>query len=655
MSILFVDGQALSATELNAAFAQKVNVDADGSDITSLAGVGPTPRTLQNRFSDTVNVLDFLGSEPNGATDNTAQVQSAINAAAGNARLYFPPTTFPFRVTGLNLVSNSHLVIDGTIFLSSGSILSVFKASSVNNIVIEGSGVINGNLAGSTARCGIEAIGVSGLVVSGLTIQNCYQAPINGSNVSNVLIDRCNLINSGKAVQFTSGSSHAWIRNTTITSITDHGCMFYGGVTSSGILDCSIQSCNINGIYIYHDTANSVACSNIITKGNVITANGSAGINVDKGTGAVGNHSNILISHNLIYANNTSNIAGLGGIRNNTATNVQIVANQISRNGAGANVCYGISVAGSNTQIVGNQIVDESQGSVIGVGVFLANTANNVLIAENQIIDDQGTHTMKYGVSGVCGTGVRIYTNMITGMITSKYTNLTLAADTILLEMNDGGALTVTGTFATAGAYCDQSTVVVTPLTSFTNTIPNSCSTYIINPAGTLANGTVTMPATPAPGQTLNILTSQPITAFTLLPNSGHTVLAAPTSLNGNTGLSFIFNGTVWYCISASAGTASVGPLAVRVITASGAVTATLTDQVIIINKTTGAATAVALPASPATGMTLTIKDGKGDAGTNNITITPNTGLIDAGATAIISTNYAALNLCYSGSAWSIY
>lgn len=92
-----------------------------------------------------------------------------------------------------------------------------------------------------------------------------------------------------------------------------------------------------------------------------------------------------------------------------------------------------------------------------------------------------------------------------------------------------------------------------------------------------------------------------------------------------------------------------------RVVTASGAVTVSATtDYVVIVNKGTGAATTVNLPASPATGLTFFIKDGKGDAATNNITITPAAGNIDGASTYVITSNYGAIQITYNGTQWNI-
>jgi hypothetical protein len=94
---------------------------------------------------------------------------------------------------------------------------------------------------------------------------------------------------------------------------------------------------------------------------------------------------------------------------------------------------------------------------------------------------------------------------------------------------------------------------------------------------------------------------------------------------------------------------------AVRVVTAAGAITVSATtDHIIIVNKTTGAATTVNLPGSPTTGLTYVIKDGKGDANTNNITITPAAGNIDGSGTFVMTTNYASKTIVYNGTQWNI-
>lgn len=92
-----------------------------------------------------------------------------------------------------------------------------------------------------------------------------------------------------------------------------------------------------------------------------------------------------------------------------------------------------------------------------------------------------------------------------------------------------------------------------------------------------------------------------------------------------------------------------------RVVTAAGAITITTADYLVIANKTVGAATIVNLPATPETGRVYRIKDGKGDAQTNNITITPNSGTIDGATTQIINANYGTVDVIYNGTEWNIF
>lgn len=92
-----------------------------------------------------------------------------------------------------------------------------------------------------------------------------------------------------------------------------------------------------------------------------------------------------------------------------------------------------------------------------------------------------------------------------------------------------------------------------------------------------------------------------------------------------------------------------------RLVTAAGAVTILTTDLTILLNKTVGAATNIILPASNSRGgASVTVKDYKGDANTNNITFVPNgtetiDGLSPAAAItagiALIDTNFGKRTL----------
>lgn len=72
--------------------------------------------------------------------------------------------------------------------------------------------------------------------------------------------------------------------------------------------------------------------------------------------------------------------------------------------------------------------------------------------------------------------------------------------------------------------------------------------------------------------------------------------------------------------------------------------------QTLEINKPVGGAHAVTLP-SPTAGRRLTVIDGKGDAGTNNITLN---GTINGGTSTVIASNYGWVHLIGTGTKWLI-
>lgn len=94
---------------------------------------------------------------------------------------------------------------------------------------------------------------------------------------------------------------------------------------------------------------------------------------------------------------------------------------------------------------------------------------------------------------------------------------------------------------------------------------------------------------------------------------------------------------------------ASVSSLNV-IVTSSSNYTALPNDYYIVVKKATGSASTVNLPANPVIGKTYIIKDGKGDANTNNITVSPAGGVtIDGLATKIINANFGICKVFYTG------
>lgn len=90
------------------------------------------------------------------------------------------------------------------------------------------------------------------------------------------------------------------------------------------------------------------------------------------------------------------------------------------------------------------------------------------------------------------------------------------------------------------------------------------------------------------------------------------------------------------------------------IVTAAGPYNAASTDGVIVINQTVGASITVNLSTTLNKGRVVIVKDGKGDANTNNITVAGNGKNIDGAATSVINTAYGVLRLLYNGTIWNV-
>jgi len=90
------------------------------------------------------------------------------------------------------------------------------------------------------------------------------------------------------------------------------------------------------------------------------------------------------------------------------------------------------------------------------------------------------------------------------------------------------------------------------PLTGFALTIGASIQYLILDPAGTLATGTITMPASPTDGYRVGIASSKIVTALTLTPNTGQTIPNSPTALAAGVGVTFLYRNAnaTWYRVS---------------------------------------------------------------------------------------------------------
>ena len=114
------------------------------------------------------------------------------------------------------------------------------------------------------------------------------------------------------------------------------------------------------------------------------------------------------------------------------------------------------------------------------------------------------------------------------------------------------------------------------------------------------------------------------------------------------------YNRITWTCKDDPSSAADNPPDYIHVGLTSP-VTVAIGDDLVLTNLTTPGAVAVVLPAGAMIGRDVRVTDGKGDAGTNNITVTvAGAGTINGAASMLISQNYGALRLVKTGAtSWS--
>lgn len=156
-----------------------------------------------------------------------------------------------------------------------------------------------------------------------------------------------------------------------------------------------------------------------------------------------------------------------------------------------------------------------------------------------------GTGTLTVG-GNVQSTRVQVTGAVIpqNGIYSATSNHLSLASSAALRLDFD-----TTGNAQFKFPVADQSYSLQAPSTGFSITIANTSATLILNPAGTLATGTITMPPGPVDGEIIRVTSSQTVTALTVSANAGQTINGAPTTITALAGFSYIYNasGTAWY------------------------------------------------------------------------------------------------------------
>lgn len=182
------------------------------------------------------------------------------------------------------------------------------------------------------------------------------------------------------------------------------------------------------------------------------------------------------------------------------------------------------------------------------------------------------------------------------------------------------------------------------PSATTINQILYSSAANTVSGLATVNNGTLFTSSTGAPG--IVALTDGQV----LIGSSSGKPL--PGTLTAGTGIS-ITNASNSITISAT-GTTTLTVTPVNF--AASPYTVLGTDEFLAVQSSGGAIT-IRLPNAPVTGRVYTIKDSTGNASTNNISVTTvgGTVTIDGVTSFAISSNYQAINVIFTGAAYSIF
>jgi hypothetical protein len=130
-----------------------------------------------------------------------------------------------------------------------------------------------------------------------------------------------------------------------------------------------------------------------------------------------------------------------------------------------------------------------------------------------------------------------------------------------------------------------------TPTTGFSYTFAAGTTVLVMNPAGTLATGTITMPAAPVDGMTISFSSTQQITALTVAGNTGQSIVGNPTTMLAGGAATFVYrlSNTTWYAqISTAAVGAPVSQPTITLFTSPGTWTKPVTVKTVKVTVLSG-------------------------------------------------------------------
>ena len=670
----------------------------DGNDINAPSGGGTfyvnSGVTLGDgltfRLLNPSGVINLTANSSNIALDpNTVRISSInSNIYVDQNEVDISPigVVNPYRFTNVGMYfpdstqQTSAAVVAGT--TATSSVLAYVKLG--NNITAAGDGTISVSTA-TTYRDGVVKIG-SGIYAAGdgtISVPAGAGGVVSitgGTGVTRDVSTGAVTISIGQDVATTAAVTFGSVSST--GNVTDNGNRVITSVTPTAGTAINISSLTSSGPAASF-TINNLGVTSLTagTRVAISQSTGSVTVSVpDVGVTAVNGSTGSVLVVNSITAGSAINVSantgsvtinnlGVTSLTGGTYLRVSQSTGSVTLTNLGVtNILNGTGVsidANTGTVTITNTGVTAFNGvtgNVFGVGSLTAGTNVAVSASTGSVtvsVPNIGVTTFNGSTGTVFGVGsltgsAYLGVSASTGSVT--LTNLgvqTLTAGTNVVVSSATGTVTVSvpniGVTAVNGST--GSVLVVSSITAGTamNVSATTGSVTINNLGVTSLTGTANQVTASASTGSVTLSLPQSIATSSTPQFAGLTIAGTGAVSIGSTTAGTMNNVAIG---ATTATTAKFTGLTVGYVSV-GSPTYTADANTNIVGCNRAGTVAITLPAV-AVGRVVTIKDESGGAATNNITITPASGLIEGNASYTLNINYGSITTYCNGTNWFI-